>query len=213
MKYKRIHPYLLLLLIFFLPINTFAHGGQTDYRGGHTNHATGDYHYHHGYPAHDHSNGVCPYDYDDQTDHSSGSSDSGNSLDSSAIDSALEKDQGTENPVVTGPYYHGYSSHCHYDGVCPYGDEMPTGGWTGSKETESDGTTTASLPSLKADKEDDIDNFFTALGVSFFLFGLVAEFISFLCEKITGIEPHGLACSFIGFLLTFSIIIIILYCT
>lgn len=53
-----------------------AHPGRTDSNGGHTDHSTGEYHYHHGYSAHDHydmdGDGVidCPYDFDDQTDHS-----------------------------------------------------------------------------------------------------------------------------------------------
>lgn len=38
-----------------------AHGGGTDGKGGHTDHSTGEYHYHHGKPAHQHPNGVCPY--------------------------------------------------------------------------------------------------------------------------------------------------------
>lgn len=55
----------------------FAHPGKTDSKGGHTNHSTGEYHYHHGYSAHDHydmdGDGTvdCPYDFDDKTDHSS----------------------------------------------------------------------------------------------------------------------------------------------
>ena len=32
--------------------------------GGHYDTTTGTYHYHHGYPAHQHTNGICPYDYD-----------------------------------------------------------------------------------------------------------------------------------------------------
>ena len=70
--------YLALLVCFvllILPFNlAFAHGGRTDSNGGHYNRSTGEYHYHHGYPAHDHPGGVCPYDYDDQTDHSGGTS-------------------------------------------------------------------------------------------------------------------------------------------
>ena len=31
-----------------------AHSGRTDSSGGHYNHSTGDYHYHHGSSAHDH---------------------------------------------------------------------------------------------------------------------------------------------------------------
>ena len=51
-----------------------AHPGQTDADGGHWDNDTGEYHYHHGYPAHQHTNGICPYDYDDQTGWNSGTS-------------------------------------------------------------------------------------------------------------------------------------------
>ena len=44
-----------------------AHSGGTDANGGHYNRKTGEYHYHHGYPEHQHYNGVCPYDYKDNT--------------------------------------------------------------------------------------------------------------------------------------------------
>lgn len=50
-----------------------AHPGDTDENDGHYNRSTGEYHYHHGYNAHQHENGICPYDYDDQTGASSGS--------------------------------------------------------------------------------------------------------------------------------------------
>ena len=70
-----------LVLIAFVAIamapSVNAHPGRTDGNGGHTNHSTGEYHYHHGYSAHDHydmdGDGVvdCPYDFDDKTDHSS----------------------------------------------------------------------------------------------------------------------------------------------
>lgn len=43
-----------------------AHSGRTDSGGGHHDYKNasglGSYHYHHGYPAHLHENGVCPYD-------------------------------------------------------------------------------------------------------------------------------------------------------
>jgi hypothetical protein len=48
-----------------------AHPGKTDSHGAHTDHSTGIYHYHHGYPAHNHINGECPYDFDDKTNHDS----------------------------------------------------------------------------------------------------------------------------------------------
>ena len=39
-----------------------AHSGRTDAQGGHYDRSTGEYHCHHGYPAHQHPNGVCPYE-------------------------------------------------------------------------------------------------------------------------------------------------------
>jgi len=45
---------------------SFAHGGRTDSSGGHRDNQNksglGSYHYHHGYSAHLHPNGACPYD-------------------------------------------------------------------------------------------------------------------------------------------------------
>ena len=57
---KRIIP----LLIIFISLFTisFAHSGRTDSSGGHYNRSTGEYHYHHGYSAHQHYNGICPYE-------------------------------------------------------------------------------------------------------------------------------------------------------
>ena len=52
---------LLTLLLIFLPTAAFASPGNTDANGGHYEHATGLYHYHHGYAAHQHENGICPY--------------------------------------------------------------------------------------------------------------------------------------------------------
>lgn len=68
---------LLCLLIGLLSPVASAHSGRTDSRGGHYNRSTGEYHYHHGYPAHQHVNGICPYDFDDKTAHSSGSTGTG----------------------------------------------------------------------------------------------------------------------------------------
>ncbi len=60
---------LLIISVLCLPNTVFAHGGKTDGAGGHYDHHTGEYHYHHGYPAHSHTNGICPYAFDDKTDH------------------------------------------------------------------------------------------------------------------------------------------------
>lgn len=55
----------ILIFVFVftvLCVNVYAHSGGTDWRGGHTDSSTGEYHYHHGQPAHQHPNGVCPYE-------------------------------------------------------------------------------------------------------------------------------------------------------
>lgn len=56
--------FIFLFAALVVSLSTFfvvlAHSGGTDSDGGHYN---GDYyHYHHGYPAHQHVDGVCPYD-------------------------------------------------------------------------------------------------------------------------------------------------------
>lgn len=51
-----------------------AHPGKTDADGGHYDTSTGEYHYHHGFPTHLHTNGVCPYGFEDRTGENSGSS-------------------------------------------------------------------------------------------------------------------------------------------
>ena len=56
----------LVLALVLLPCAS-AHGGKTDADGGHYDTQTGEYHYHHGYSAHQHPDGVCPYDYAVQT--------------------------------------------------------------------------------------------------------------------------------------------------
>lgn len=62
---------LFVCIIFIAPI--LAHPGGTDGAGGHRNRSTGEYHYHHGYSAHQHIDGECPYDFDDRTGLNSGS--------------------------------------------------------------------------------------------------------------------------------------------
>lgn len=50
-----------LIALFLVTASASAHPGRTDANGGHWNNSTGEYHFHHGYPAHQHPNGVCPY--------------------------------------------------------------------------------------------------------------------------------------------------------
>lgn len=67
---------LVLVLAVLISLPVLAHSGRTDSKGGHYNRSTGEYHYHHGYSAHQHEGGECPYDFDDRTGESSGSSSS-----------------------------------------------------------------------------------------------------------------------------------------
>lgn len=67
----------LLLMLLIFPVS--AHPGRTDGNGGHYDRETGTYHYHHGFPAHQHydtdGDGLpnCPYNFKDMTGQSSGS--------------------------------------------------------------------------------------------------------------------------------------------
>ena len=68
MRHKRV---VSIALSLTLMLNfTSAHPWKTDSNGGHA--GSLPYHYHHGYPAHDHDSGVCPYDFDDKTGWNSG---------------------------------------------------------------------------------------------------------------------------------------------
>ena len=74
-----------------------AHSGRTDGNGGHYNRSTGEYHYHHGHPAHDHENGICPYSYNNKN--------SSNSLNSSTNEiskfSSTKEKQTTIGEIIT----------------------------------------------------------------------------------------------------------------
>lgn len=73
------------ILAALLVTASYAHPGRTDARGGHYNRATGAYHYHHGYPAHQHYNGQCPYAFDDRTGHNSGTASGSSSYDEPSV--------------------------------------------------------------------------------------------------------------------------------
>lgn len=72
-----------IFLFFCFNAIAFAHPGATDANGGHWDHSTGTYHYHHGYPAHSHEGGTCPYDFDDKTGQNSGTSNKNSSSENS----------------------------------------------------------------------------------------------------------------------------------
>ena len=82
-RMKRIFSLILsaaLLLLF--PASVFAHAGKTDANGGHFDLSTGEYHYHHGFPAHQHTDGYCPYNFEDETEYGGGGF-TGNTISSS----------------------------------------------------------------------------------------------------------------------------------
>lgn len=66
-SFKFVHKiFAVTCLVMCLTVNSFAHSGRTDSSGGHKDNKNksglGSYHYHcGGYPAHLHTNGVCPY--------------------------------------------------------------------------------------------------------------------------------------------------------
>lgn len=68
---KKVVVFLFLLITLSIPATLgFAHSGGTDSKGGHYNSDTGEYHYHHGHSAHQHPNGVCPYEEDEKNTNS-----------------------------------------------------------------------------------------------------------------------------------------------
>lgn len=83
MFYRKLLALLFLMaaiLASVIPVS--AHPGRTDENGGHVDSSTGEYHYHHGYSAHQHEDGKCPYDFDDKTGLKSGTPSSGTKKDS-----------------------------------------------------------------------------------------------------------------------------------
>lgn len=116
MRYLKICVLSFFLLLHIFVLTASAHTGRTDSNGGHYDWSTGEYHYHHGYPAHDHfdmdGDGIvdCPYDFDDRTGENSGSS-SGSSGGNAGIDAWNEYKR--NNPIDSQEgsdkkYYDGY---------------------------------------------------------------------------------------------------------
>ena len=56
---KKLH--FILCCILIITTFAYAHSGRTDSKGGHYNRSTGEYHYHHGKPAHEICGVNCPY--------------------------------------------------------------------------------------------------------------------------------------------------------
>lgn len=71
---KILYVIIVLFSFYFLFETIYAHPGGTDGDGGHYDKITGEYHYHHGYTAHQHTGGECPYKFDNAVEHRSSSS-------------------------------------------------------------------------------------------------------------------------------------------
>ena len=63
---KKLLAFIMALSLSLGAVPAYAHSGRTDAAGGHHDYnnvsGLGSYHYHHGYPAHLHPSGVCPYE-------------------------------------------------------------------------------------------------------------------------------------------------------
>ena len=98
------------IALFFqlLAIGASAHSGKTDSNGGHYDHSTGEYHYHHGYPAHKHydidGDGYrdCPYEFDDKTNHNSSGNSFGNSFGNSSNNKTDINNNNSESDLTFG---------------------------------------------------------------------------------------------------------------
>lgn len=49
----------LVILFLLFSISCYGHGGGTDRQGGHMDHFTGEYHFHHGFGPHQHPDDIC----------------------------------------------------------------------------------------------------------------------------------------------------------
>ncbi|MBR5873143.1 MAG: hypothetical protein IKY90_00235 [Oscillospiraceae bacterium] len=58
----------ILLLSVLSVITAYAHPGSLDEYGGHVDYDSDEYHYHHGWPAHEHNGDYCEYNWIDKTD-------------------------------------------------------------------------------------------------------------------------------------------------
>lgn len=96
---------LIALSLVSIQISTYAHSGKTDSSGGHKDNKNksglGSYHYHcGGYPAHLHTNGVCPYSSSSSSNKSSAST-SSSSKSSSSKSSSTSSSSSSKTTTTT----------------------------------------------------------------------------------------------------------------
>lgn len=93
-KLKIISILLIALSIISIGVNVYGHSGRTDSNGGHKDNKNksglGSYHYHcGGYPAHLHTNGVCPYSSSSSSKSSTSSSSSSSTKTTSTVPTTI----------------------------------------------------------------------------------------------------------------------------
>lgn len=87
-------------------VTTSAHSGRTDSYGGHYDTSTGEYHYHHGYSAHQHydmdgdGRQDCPYKFENKSN-SSNSSSSSNSSNSKPNNNSTTTNKSNSSNIST----------------------------------------------------------------------------------------------------------------
>lgn len=94
-KKKIISNLLIVLIIISIGTSVYAHSGRTDSNGGHRDNKNksglGNYHYHcGGYPAHLHSNGVCPYSSSSSSSKSSTSNSLSATTETTAVPTTID---------------------------------------------------------------------------------------------------------------------------
>ena len=88
-----------IVICLCLSVVANAHPGRTDSSGGHTDHDTGEYHFHHGYSAHQHTDMDgdgsldCPFDFVDKTNSSSDNAKSSGSSNTDEFWAMVEKER------------------------------------------------------------------------------------------------------------------------
>lgn len=98
---------IVFVLCLLLSVVVSAHPGGTDSQGGHIDHSTGKYHYHHGYSAHQHydmdgdGKSDCPYLFDDKTNSSGNKTESSGNKTQSSENKTESSSKDTE-PVKNG---------------------------------------------------------------------------------------------------------------
>ena len=197
---KKLHSKIVWLLlicavVIMVPaITVYAHPGKTDANGGHIDHSTGEYHYHHGYPAHFHDDidgdGTldCPYDFDDQTDHVTDNEYSSTIND--IYDDTIQSDYDFKDDSISESSFTDFYK--------------PDKGSQIESQTETPGTNNKREPIILKLLEFLLAAFTIGVGVTYFLSYIIFLFF----EKL---QDHIVKIFFIIFLIAYIVLIVIYF--